>query len=480
MKRRRFGTLIIRQSKDGTRKYVEARYQPPIWAYGEWPNLPKHFSKRFDVDYTAMAEAWLAEEERKIRLGTWEPPKVSENKSRASRITFREYALDYVENRRKPDGERIAETTREKYLQYLKDYLIPVLGGKPMADITPRDIERWSDSMKIGASGELAPIKAKTLTLLRAIFKDACERPLDSSGTTLLTINPVRIRMPKRTSNIAYADISMTELDTLYHAMKPRLAVLIYLIGAMGLRPGEAYALQRRDVELNDDLTSGVLHITKAAKPIRVADSETGEGHRKIVIGSTKTEGSLRDVELPPFLCKALDRHLKQYVPDKPDAYLFTGERTLSIISDQTVRNAWYQARKSVPRLEARKVRLYDLRHRSISYMKKYTSSDKTVMGVAGHIRLDTDRHYQHQLESERRKIIDGIEREAEESGISTPAEAAPDADVSHLVDLLEKTTASARVEIIRKMDAHERDAVMQRFSQKTREETLSCLFKAS
>ena len=85
MKRRRFGTLIIRQSKDGTRKYVEARYQPPIWAYGEWPNLPKHFSKRFDVDYTAMAEAWLAEEERKIRLGTWEPPKVSENKSRASR-----------------------------------------------------------------------------------------------------------------------------------------------------------------------------------------------------------------------------------------------------------------------------------------------------------------------------------------------------------------------------------------------------------
>ena len=73
--RRRFGSVVSRTSRDGKRRYVEARYQPPVWAYAKWPDLPKHYSRRFDADYTAMAAAWLADVERHIRLGDWEPPR---------------------------------------------------------------------------------------------------------------------------------------------------------------------------------------------------------------------------------------------------------------------------------------------------------------------------------------------------------------------------------------------------------------------
>lgn len=33
--RRRFGSVVSRTSRDGKRRYVEARYQPPVWAYAK-------------------------------------------------------------------------------------------------------------------------------------------------------------------------------------------------------------------------------------------------------------------------------------------------------------------------------------------------------------------------------------------------------------------------------------------------------------
>lgn len=57
--RRKFGSVLVRSARDG-HKYVQARYQPPAWAYSKWPDLPRHYTKNFDADYTAMAEAWLA------------------------------------------------------------------------------------------------------------------------------------------------------------------------------------------------------------------------------------------------------------------------------------------------------------------------------------------------------------------------------------------------------------------------------------
>lgn len=183
--RRKFGSILVRSARDG-HKYVQARYQPPAWAYSKWPDLPRHYTKNFDADYTAMAEAWLAEQERLIKLGSWEPPRIEKTKELSSTITFREYALDFVQNRRKPNGQRIAPTTREKYLQYLDDYLLPVLGDKSMGSIGPRDVERWADSMRVGKAGEGASVKHKAYVLLREIFRDACERELDQDGTTLL------------------------------------------------------------------------------------------------------------------------------------------------------------------------------------------------------------------------------------------------------------------------------------------------------
>ncbi len=478
--RRKFGSILVRSARDG-HKYVQARYQPPAWAYSKWPDLPRHYTKNFDADYTAMAEAWLAEQERLIKLGSWEPPRIEKTKELSSTITFREYALDFVQNRRKPNGQRIAPTTREKYLQYLDDYLLPVLGDKPMGSIGPRDVEKWADSMRVGKAGEGASVKHKAYVLLREIFRDACERELDQDGTTLLTSNPVHIQVRKPAVRFQFVDFGPGELKTLYHAMPPRFAVLIYLIGAMALRPGEAYGLQRRDVKLKDDLSGGEINIVRAAKEYREKDPETGKIRKRILVNSTKTEGSQRKVLLPPYICKALDQHLRSFVADRPDAYLFTGPKTGDVVNAQTVRNAWYRARKSVPLLEEKKAPLYDLRHRAITHMAAYTKSIKTVMDTAGHSRSDTDLYYQHATDPERGKVVDGIEAEVRdyEAGQSsedrmTDGEGGKSDSIESVARLLDRVGMGARMELLKAMGDEERGEVMRYLSPKTLNETFS------
>lgn len=153
--------------------------------------------------------------------------------------------------------------------------------------------------MKVGPNGERQSIKRKVCELLCPIFRHACETPLDEAGTTLLKRSPVLITIEKPRTKVEYVDVSMEELQTLHDAMKPRLAPLVYLMGMTGLRPEEVYGLQRRNVELKKDLSGGWIHVVNAAKPHPEIDPETGERHRPIKVGKTKTPLSVRDIEIP-------------------------------------------------------------------------------------------------------------------------------------------------------------------------------------
>ena len=231
-------------------------------------------------------------------------------------------------------------------------------------------------------------------------------------------------------------------------------------------------------MKFKDDLSGGEIDIVRAAKEYREKDPETGKIRKRILVNSTKTEGSERQVLLPPYVCKALDQHLRSFVADRPDAYLFTGPKTGDVVNAQTARNAWYRARKSVPLLEEKKAPLYDLRHRAITHMAAYTKSDKTVMDMAGHSRSDTDLYYQHAINSEKEKVVDGIEDEVRdyEAGQSfenhmTDGEGGKSESVARLLD---RVGTGTRMELLKAMGDEERGEVMRHLSPKTLNETFS------
>ncbi|NMM98532.1 DNA integration/recombination/inversion protein [Bifidobacterium sp. DSM 109959] len=58
--RRRFGTISVKTSPRSSRKYIEAKYKPPVEAYYKWPGmLPEYYTKRFAEGFETEAEKWL-------------------------------------------------------------------------------------------------------------------------------------------------------------------------------------------------------------------------------------------------------------------------------------------------------------------------------------------------------------------------------------------------------------------------------------
>lgn len=131
-----------------------------------------------------------------IDLNAWAPTEVTDNADAGSKVLFRDYAADYVEKRCKVNNEPIQQTTKEKYQQYLRDYLNPVLGNKPMAAIRPADIRQWYDSMYVTKDGRGESIRRHVFELLDGIMSHAANAPLDDSGTTLIKRSPVQGSAP--------------------------------------------------------------------------------------------------------------------------------------------------------------------------------------------------------------------------------------------------------------------------------------------
>lgn len=485
MGRRRFGYLQKKPNKKNPR-YLEASYEPPVWAYRKWPDQlrgKKRIYKNFPLRFAIDAETWLNDAERDIIRGTWVPPQLEQLKEEAHDTTFAQYATDYLREHRKANGEPLAEQTVEKYRQYLRDHLIPALGVYRMDEITESLLRETIDSMDVSGDGAGASIRWHVATLMRAMFVEASTKKVKGTGEPLIGSNPaINIRVEKPLADIADADVSHEELDMLYAAMPERHALVIYLVGVLCLRPEEVYGLQRGDIDINPDRQGGMVRVRRAAISIK-KDGRTVRGY-----GKTKTPGSVRDVAIPKYLGPCFEQHLEKFVGPLPESPMFTGSVTHDIVNPQSVRNAWYRARKTIPRLEEKKVRLYDLRHRALTEVASYTNSLKAVMEMGGHTQVSTAMHYQHVTEKERRKILAGIEADANAArmkraaatndgdGMNTP----PYDEIESLSRNLEQMDPKVRANVLRSMEEGRRSLILSHFSEEAQIETMAKLLSES
>lgn len=120
--------------------------------------------------------------------------------------------------------------------------------------------------------------------------------------------------------------------------------------------------------------------------------------------------------------------------------------------------------------------------------MKSYTNSDKTVMRIMGHTQLSTDLHYQHALDSENQKILQGMEADFQaaqqksartDQDPSTQSLTGPQssAELQDLAKDLENMPLNVRVNVLTALDADRRSTVLSLFSQDTQVETMRELF---
>ncbi len=310
-----WGTVIY----DKKRHAYRVRYQNP---HKPGAQVQRVFSDKL------TAQGWLAKEKRlvdadKAGLGTWTHPSEREAEQRAknerSNTIFKTYAMEYVENWRRKDGQPFAEATKRKHREYLSHLLKADFASKPIASITEADVHKWLD-----APMEPHP-RLRAFQLLKSVMNKAQE-------TGLIDKSPVTMRNPKvpKSKQAQIPVATWRELETIYNNMPEYCRIAVYLGACFDLRINEVCALQVGDF----DLKHKVLHVRHS-----VGKGEGDRGVRRLK--ETKTASSTADLPIPDAIVPMLEEQIGGRAKDK---MLIESPKTGGIFSDPALRRLFNRA----------------------------------------------------------------------------------------------------------------------------------------
>ncbi len=193
-----------------------------------WRQGDKYRSQTFDRK--GDAATFAAEIRRRQQLGTL----VSMD---SGRVTL----ADYVIKTWAPAyGSSLARKTQLHYEHLLVKHVLPELGPLELRAIRPETIARWQADRLAAGHGRVAIRHASDL--LGSILQRAFE------GGQIQT-NPARaVRKAPRPRRAEVRPLPPVIIERMRAASTPRDATLISLLAYAGLRPGEALALQWRDI----------------------------------------------------------------------------------------------------------------------------------------------------------------------------------------------------------------------------------------
>lgn len=377
----------------------QARYTGPD---GTTVTAPNTYTAQID------AEAWLAVERKLVEMPeTWLPPKARlEQARRAEEATrrprFRDYANDWVANRRNSKGEPLRPTTRDKYLSNLRVHVFPTFGDTPLNEITRDAVRAWHGGLAAGNSG-----KADAYNLFRSILQTAVE------DDELLVKNPVYIRgAGSKGGRKMLRPATLDELALMVGAMPERHQLILLLATWCALRSGEVRELRRTDITAvvaDDGEPVGTVHVRRAVTTATTGNDEGGQ-RTASVVGPPKTAAGVRDVSIPGFLVPVVISHLEDHVGLDPDSLLFYSARDPSKHLSESSLNGrpaildssggvqrrgfgWREARRVAGRED---LAFHDLRHTGASMAGEEGASIAELTHRLGHTTPAMAMVYQH------------------------------------------------------------------------------------
>ena len=292
---------------------------------------------------------------------------------------------------------RVRPSTWRSHEQYLRLYILPALGGLPLARLVPTSVERMTAAM-IGRG--LSPTTARgARTTLRMILRDAERDGIVARNVAALARPPRLVRHELRV--LTAAETRQLLEGTVDDALGPLFAVA----AVTGLRQGEVLGLRRQDVELTGP--SPTLTVSRSL-------ARTVDGYE---LAEPKTARSRRTLDLAPVAVAALRRQrTRQKLARLAAADLWQDTRGL-VFTDELGRalrgpNVTHTFSDTLARLGLPHVRFHDLRHGAASMLLAQGVTLKVVSETLGHsgiaVTADT---YAHLTSEQRRGAADAIER---------------------------------------------------------------------
>jgi integrase len=359
MARRNFGSVEPLPS---------GRYRAYYKVEGRRVNAPHTFARVTD------ARHFLATVEADTLRQTLRMP------TSAGKVTLTEYASSWNER------PGIKETTRKDYESDLRNHLLPTLGNYRIDRIAPDIVRSWYNDLSM-RTGEAALKRA--YRTLSAIMGQAV-------NDEIISASPCKIRNGGKFKGAERPVLSIEELDSLTRSVPERYSALVHVLAWLAVRPGEACALRRSD--LNLDSANPTVTIR------RRVSTKTGT----FAFDTPKTEAGNRTISVPPHLVPIIRKHLSEFACPEGDAIVFTTSS-----GNPAVDAGSRKIKQGLIAIGRPDVRAYDLRHTGQTLAAENGASLRELMHRMGHSSPNASLVYQHRTQDHGRETANRLSEKA-------------------------------------------------------------------
>lgn len=285
---------------------------------------------------------------------------------------------------------QIKPSTYENYFNCINKYIIPYFSSAGNNSLSKLTVAKFVKCIK--ENGDLSEsYKRKILSIFKTALRDMLKGREDYSAIVEV------VSLPKVEHNVVEV-FSVREQRLLESAVmmsKDKRALGILLCIYTGIRLGELCALKWGDI----DLEAGTMSITRTVSRTKLF--QEGGNKTALLIGTPKSQKSLRKIPLPSFLLKICEGYKEMY--DYENNYILTrgnapiDPRTYQKLYKRILRKAGVKDRK-----------FHAIRHTFATRALELGVDIKTLSEILGHSNVSiTLNIYAHSLMEQKKIAMD-------------------------------------------------------------------------
>ena len=325
------------------------------------------------------SERYERSQQSALDRGIWVDP-------RSGRTRLREWANEWQRT-----VVHLRPKTRRIYAGNLRNHILPVLGDRELAKLTPSMLQAWLSDLSVKPTGRNMPLAPGTVAQAYRTLNRVLSAAVDNE---LIGRNPLQGVKPPQVPSEPMRFLSHDEVATLADAIGERYRALVLVAAYGGLRAGELIALRRRHLDLLRRTVSVVEQVQYLDREYKVSPPKSASGRRSVAI--------------PAFVATALEQHLERYAGAGPDAIVFSAPKSGHLHLENFRKRVWDP---TVARAGLVPLRLHDLRHTCASLAIAAGVDVKVLQRMLGHASaaLTLDR-YGHLMPGQAETIADRLD----------------------------------------------------------------------
>ena len=325
----------------------------------------------------------------------------STGSKRAEKTTLSEWITTWFETYSKP---LIRPSTAKAYQSFIKNHIIPNIGGSTLSGLEPIDIQRMYNSIKTEGrvqSNKRKPGNAEqglSSGLVRSVHSLLLQCLEQAVRNRLIPYNPVTSCKPPPKEKSEMRIIPSDKIGAYLKAAEEcGFLPMFFLELSSGLRRGELLALLWSDLNVTDNTIS----ITKQVTGIKGG----------LVVSAPKTPNSIRVIAIPE---QASDLLAAEHAKHPGNPYMFPSPVTGKMYYPDSVGRIH---KRILTKAGLERNRFHDLRHTFSTLALQNGVDIKTLSNMLGHysagFTLDTYTHVTDKVQREAAKKVGSFMKQA-------------------------------------------------------------------